>query len=194
MEALFLPGKTELINLILTLLFEDTRPVGGKKQIEDTDPTTSDRKHEKNPADPPFDLKKNHQYMISQADVDRLQSLHAQLVHEINHPDKLASHLYSQGAINKMEMEDVLAKESRYKQVQELLNIVSRKSQHTFTAFTYAMCLYNQRDLAELVTNKQLEIGKSYHIYRESIHHHKVNIYHLQSHDITQASRRSWIQ
>ena len=65
-----------------------------------------------------------------------------------------------------MEMEDVQAKESRYKKVQELLNIVSKKSQHTFTAFTEALCLNNQRDLAELVANKQLEIGTSYHIYR----------------------------
>ena len=99
--------------------------------------------------------------MMSQTDVNRLQSLHDKLVHEINRPDKLASHLYSQRAITLMEMEDVLAKESRYKQVQELLNIVSRKSQHTFNAFTKALCLYNQRDLAELVADKQIDYGKN---------------------------------
>ena len=104
--------------------------------------------------------------MISQADADRLRSYHDQLVHEINHPGKLASHLYSQRAITQMEMEDVQAEKTRYKQVQELLNIVSKKSQHTFIAFTKALCFNKQRDLAELVANKQLEIGKSYHIYR----------------------------
>ena len=116
--------------------------------------------------DHPRDVHENRQCMIPQTDADRLQSLHDQLVHEINRPDKLASHLYSQRAITKMEMEDIQAKESRYKQVQELLNIVSRKSQHTFTAFTKALCLYNQRDLAELVASKHVEIGKPYHIYR----------------------------
>ena len=109
-------------------------------------------------------LHEDRECMISQADADRLQSLHDKLVHKINHPDKLASHLYSQRAITQMEMEDVQAKESRYKQVQELLNIVTRKSQHTFTAFTKALCLFNQRDLAELVADKQVDIGKSYHI------------------------------
>ena len=108
----------------------------------------------------PPEVREDRQCMIPQADVDRLQSLHDQLVHEIKHPDKLASHLYSQRAITQMEMEDVQAKESRYKQVQELLNIVSRKSQYTFTAFTKALCLNNQRDLAELMGNKQLQIGK----------------------------------
>ena len=114
----------------------------------------------------PSDVHENRQCMIPQADSDRLQSLHNKLVHEINHPDKLASHLYSQRAITQMEMEDVQGKESRYKRVQELLNIVSKKSQHTFTAFTKVLCLYNQRDLAVLVADKQLEIGESYHIYR----------------------------
>ena len=132
--------------------------------MKDTGPTNSDRKHEKTPTDPPLDLKENRECMMSQAEVDRLQSLHAKLVHEINRPDKLASHLYSQRAITQMEMEDVQAKESRYKQVQELLNIVSRKSQHTFTAFTKALCLHNQRDLAEKVADKHVDIGKSYHI------------------------------
>ena len=108
-------------------------------------------------------LHEDRECMIAQADVDRLQSLHDQLVHEINYPDKLASHLYSQRAISKMEMEDVQAEKTRYKQVRELLNIVSRKPQHTFTAFTKALCMYNPRDLAELVANKQLEIGKPNH-------------------------------
>ena len=159
MEALLLPGKPELINLILTLFFEDTRPVGGKRHIEDTGLAPSDRKHEKNPTDPPLDLKENRECMMSQADINRLQSLHDKLVHEINHPDKLTSHLYSEGAITQMEMEDVQAEKTRYKQVQELLNIVSRKSQHTFTAFTKALCLYNQRDLAELVADKEVDYG-----------------------------------
>ena len=140
--------------------------------------TSSDKKHEtafhlpedtaNNPRDletidHPPDVREDRQCMIPQTDADRLQSLHDKLVHEINHPDKLASHLYSQRAITQMEMEDVLAKESRYKQVQELLNIVSKKSQHTFTAFTKALCWYNQKDLAELMANKQLEYGKNKH-------------------------------
>ena len=125
-----------------------------------------ENRHQEQTTNHTQDVHEDRECMIPQADVDRLQSLHDQLVHEINHPNKLASHLYSQKAITKMEMEDVLAEKTRYKQVQELLNIVSRKSQHTFTAVTKALCLYNQRDLAELVANKQLEIGKSYHIYR----------------------------
>ena len=127
--------------------------------------TSSDRKlgnpHPEETTNHSPDVREDHQCMMSQADVDRLQSLHNQLVHEINHPDKLVSHLYSQRAITQMEMEDVQAEKTRYKQVQELLNIVSKKSQHTFRAFIKALCLYNQRDLAELVANKQLQNGKS---------------------------------
>ena len=132
-----------------------------------TGPTSSDRKRDKAfplqeaTTDLPLGLKQQFVCMVSQADADRLQSLHNQLVHEINRPDKLASHLYSQRAITQMEMEDVQAEKTRYKQVQELLNIVSRKSQHTFTAFTKALCLYNQKGLAELVANKRIDYGKN---------------------------------
>ena len=139
------------------------------KELGATSSDKRDRKPSCLPEDTishPPDLHEERECMIPQADGDRLQFLHDKLVHEINRPDKLANHLYSEGAMTQMEMEDVQAKESRYKQVQELLNIVPRKSQHTFTTFTKALCFYNQRDLAEKVANKQLEISESYYIYR----------------------------
>ena len=169
------------IHVYTQLLVSDNQPIREKVKVEDLGATSSDKKHETpfplpedtanhprdlETIDHPPDVREDRECMIPQAHVDRLQCLHNQLVHEINHPDKLASHLYSQKSITQMEMEDVQAEKTRYKQVQELLNIVSKKSQHTFTAFTKALCFNKQRDLAELVANKQLEIGKSYHIYR----------------------------